>query len=199
MNKKQMNIILPSINLKTSSEPKIHPTTEYVLYFDGCSKGNPGPAGIGAVIYKNGGEHWAACKYIGNKRTNNEAEYSALIFGLQYALEQDIKTLSVCGDSLLVINQVNKIYKVKHPNLAELYEQVVKLVAQFNYIDFNHVFRKENKRADQLSNLALEFINNPSDTESTIAEDDVIEDTRDWAEELIIDKLLKKSETKYKV
>ena len=199
MNKKQMNIILPSIKLTPSSETKIYPTTEYVLYFDGCSKGNPGPSGIGAVIYKKNIEHWAACKYIGNKRTNNEAEYSALIFGLQYALEQDIKTLSVCGDSLLVINQVNKIYKVKHPNLAELYEQVVKLVAQFDYIDFNHVFRKENKRADQLSNLALEFINNPSDTESTVAEDDVIEeDTTDWAEELVIDKLFKK-ETKYKV
>lgn len=152
MNKKKMNIILPD---KTISESKIYPTTEYVLYFDGCSKGNPGPAGIGAVIYKNGVEYWAACKYIGNKRTNNEAEYFALIFGLQYTLEQDIKTLSVCGDSLLVINQVNKIYKVKHPNLAELYEQVVKLVAQFDYIDFKHVFRKENKRADKLSNLGL--------------------------------------------
>ena len=73
MNSKQMILKLPSIKKTTVSlEAKIYPSTEFVLYFDGCSKGNPGPAGIGAVIYKNGIEYWSACKYIGNKRTNNE-------------------------------------------------------------------------------------------------------------------------------
>ena len=154
MDKTQINAYLPTI--KTSNfEAKIYPSTEFVLYFDGCSKGNPGHAGIGAVIYKKGIEYWAACKYIGDKKTNNEAEYSALIFGLRSAIDQNIKILSVCGDSLLVINQVNKIYKVKNPKLAVLYDEVVNLINLFTYIDFNHVFRKENKRADLLSNLAL--------------------------------------------
>jgi ribonuclease HI len=151
-----MNTIQTIINLPTvKSVSKVYPSTEFVLYFDGCSKGNPGVAGIGAVIYKNGVEYWSACKYIGNKKTNNEAEYCSLILGLQSAIELDIKTLSVCGDSLLVINQVNKIYKVKNQNLLVLYDEVVKLIKQFTYIDFNHVYRKDNKRADELSNIAL--------------------------------------------
>lgn len=137
------------------SHPKIFPILEYVLYFDGCSKGNPGPSGIGAVIYKNKIEIWNACKYIGDKRTNNESEYSALIMGLEEAIKMDIKELSVCGDSLLVINQVNGIYKVKNQNLLVLYENVLLLKSKFTYIDFNHVYRNNNKRADELSNLAL--------------------------------------------
>jgi ribonuclease HI len=137
------------------SHPKIFPILEYVLYFDGCSKGNPGPSGIGAVIYKNKIEIWNACKYIGDKRTNNESEYSALIMGLEEAIKMNIKELSVCGDSLLVINQVNGIYKVKNQNLLVLYENVLLLKSKFTYIDFNHVYRNNNKRADELSNLAL--------------------------------------------
>lgn len=163
---------------------KVYPSTEFVLYFDGCSKGNPGPAGIGAVIYKNGEEYWSSCKYIGNKKTNNESEYSALIFGLNYAIKQDIRYLSVCGDSLLVINQVNKIYKVKQPNLYELYEEVVDLKKQFDYIDFTHVYRKDNKRADQLSNMALDNL------ESNIPTDDIMEETVDWEDELVVEKML---------
>jgi ribonuclease HI len=188
MTDKQMIIRLPSITPPTNSQPKIYPSTEFVLYFDGCSKGNPGRAGIGAVIYKNGIEHWAVCRYIGNKRTNNEAEYCALILGLQSAIEEDIKRLSVCGDSLLVINQVNKVYKVKNQNLLDMYDEVVKLKTHFDYIDFNHVYRKDNKRADQLSNLALEY-NNDSSTDIV---DDIVEDIKDWEGELVIEKILKK-------
>lgn len=195
MDKKQIIVGLPSIK-NTNSKPKIYPSTEYVLYFDGCSKGNPGPSGIGAVIYRKGVEHWAACKYIGNNKTNNEAEYSALILGLKFALEQDITTLSVCGDSLLVINQVNKIYKVKHPILAYLYDEVVKLMKQFTYIDFSHVYRNQNKRADQLSNIALEFIDNKTEIHSTIIDDDIIEDNTHWKEESIIYNILQKIDKK---
>ena len=144
-----------SIVIPVDSYPKIFPILDYVLYFDGCSKGNPGPSGIGAVIYKNKIEIWNSCKYIGDKRTNNESEYSALIMGLEEAIKMDIKELSVCGDSLLVINQVNGIYKVKNQNLLVLYENVLLLKSKFTYIDFNHVYRNNNKRADELSNLAL--------------------------------------------
>jgi ribonuclease HI len=177
MNSKEMIVILPSIKLTTKSETKIYPATEFVLYFDGCSKGNPGHAGIGAVIYKKKVEHWADCKYIGDNRTNNEAEYCALILGLQSAIDLGIKRLSVCGDSLLVINQVNKIYKVKNPNLLELYDEVVKLKKRFEYIDFNHVYRKDNKRADELSNLGLEY-SKDSKKEKNIV-DDIVVDSND--------------------
>jgi ribonuclease HI len=134
---------------------KIYPSCEYVLNFDGCSKGNPGPAGIGAVISKSGSEEWCGCQFIG-KKTNNQSEYSALILGLNEALSRNIKQLQVYGDSLLVINQVTGQFKVKNVLLQDLYKEAMDLIAKFDYIAFNHVYRQFNKRADQLSNLALE-------------------------------------------
>ena len=153
----------PVSNPLTASSPlglemsaKIHPTCEYVLHFDGCSKGNPGPAGIGAVISKSGSEEWCGCQFIGN-RTNNQSEYSALILGLKEALSRNIKQLQVYGDSLLVINQVTGQFKVNNILLKELHQEVIKLTKNFDYIAFNHVYRDKNKRADQLSNMALDI------------------------------------------
>ena len=143
-------------NTKNSniSLSQVHPICEYSLYFDGCSKGNPGPSGIGAVIYKNGDEISASCENIGN-RTNNESEYCALIIGLEEAIKLDITSLCVYGDSLLVINQANKIYKVKNENLLVLYEKFRALKCKFKYITFTHIYRSHNKRADQLANMGL--------------------------------------------
>jgi len=138
---------------------KIYPSCEYVLHFDGCSKGNPGPAGIGAVISKSGSEEWCGCQFIGN-RTNNQSEYSALILGLKEALSRNIKQLQVYGDSLLVINQVTGQFKVKNSLLQDLNKEAMGLIAKFDYIVFNHVYREFNKRADQLSNLGLEACDN---------------------------------------
>ena len=100
-------------------------------------------------------EEWCGCQYIGIK-TNNQSEYSALILGLKEAISRNIKQLYVNGDSLLVINQVNGVFKVKNSKLFELYQEVIELIKQFEYIEFNHVYREHNKRADQLSNLALD-------------------------------------------
>ena len=133
---------------------QVHPICEYSLYFDGCSKGNPGPSGIGAVIYKIGDEISASCENIGN-RTNNESEYCALIIGLEEAIKLDITSLCVYGDSLLVINQANKIYKVKNEKLLVLYEKFRALKCKFKYITFTHIYRTHNKRADQLANMGL--------------------------------------------
>ena len=150
-----LNASKPSNPLQIEMSSKIYPLCEYVLHFDGCSKGNPGPAGIGAVISKSGSEEWCGCQFIGN-RTNNQSEYSALILGLKEALSRNIKQLQVYGDSLLVINQVTGQFKVKNVLLQELYKEAVNLIGKFDYIVFNHVYRDFNKRADQLSNLALE-------------------------------------------
>jgi ribonuclease HI len=154
----------PTSNPLTASKTvemssKIYPTCEYVLHFDGCSKGNPGPAGIGAVISKLGKEEWCGCQFIGNK-TNNQSEYSALILGLKEAISRNIKQLQVYGDSLLVINQVTGKFNVKNVQLQELYKEAINLIGKFDYIVFNHVYREFNKRADQLSNLALEVCDN---------------------------------------
>ena len=130
---------------------------EYILNFDGASRGNPGPAGIGAVIFHNGKEIWASCQYIGTK-TNNQSEYSALILGLKEALTRDIKCLQVYGDSQLIINQINGEYKVRNPGLQDLYQEVQQIKAHFESIVFTHVYREFNKRADQLSNMALDVL-----------------------------------------
>jgi ribonuclease HI len=136
-------------------EAKVFPSCEYIMNFDGASKGNPGLSGAGAVIYKNREEIWSSCKFVGIK-TNNQSEYSALILGLKGALTLGITNLSVLGDSLLVINQVNGIYKVKSSSIFDLYEEVLALKSQFDFVEFNHVYRNYNKRADELSNLALD-------------------------------------------
>ena len=78
----------------------------YTLYFDGCSKGNPGKAGAGYVIYKDNEEISYKSIYVGEKETNNKAEYMGIFEGLLYAVENDIKHIHVKGDSNLVIKQL---------------------------------------------------------------------------------------------
>ena len=129
--------------------------TEYLLQFDGCSKGNPGKAGSGAVIYKNKNEIWGKSLFIGNKNTNNEAEYTGLIIGLEEAINMGIKNICVEGDSLLVINQMTGKYKCNSENLIEQHNKAKELAAKFESINFVHIFRNKNARADELSNKAV--------------------------------------------
>ncbi len=92
---------------------------EYVLYFDGCSKGNPGIAGAGTVIYKNEEEIYTETTFVGDYETNNVAEYTGLIIGLGYAVNNKIQKLLVRGDSNLVIKQMNGEYQVKSTNIKD--------------------------------------------------------------------------------
>ena len=136
--------------------PKIYPEFNYIMNFDGCSKGNPGKAGAGAVIYNDDCEIISDTLFVGDNVTNNHAEYSGLILGLQMALELNIKQLLVKGDSLLVINQMSNIYKCSSPNLIELYNKAKALEKKFDVIIYQHVLRKFNKKADELSNIGLD-------------------------------------------
>ena len=128
---------------------------EYKMNFDGCSKGNPGMCGAGAVIYDNDNEIWSKSLFVGENATNNRAEYAGLILGLQQAAEYGIKILHVRGDSLLVINQMKGIYQCNSPNLISLYERAKELDAKFERVHYEHVLRHLNKRADHLSNVAI--------------------------------------------
>ena len=130
----------------------------YELYFDGCSKGNPGKAGAGAVIYKNNMEIFSISIFVGEKETNNVAEYNGLIIGLKEAVKLAIKNLEVKGDSQLVIKQMKGEYQVKAPALVKLFQAAKQLAGQFTEITFTHVYRNDNKRADQLSNEGLGVI-----------------------------------------
>ena len=148
--------MLPQIKLISKQEDaKIFPEIEYKLQFDGCSKKNPGLAGAGAVIYKYSKEIWSGKLFVGTNATNNYAEYSGLIIGLEKAIELNIKTLHVEGDSLLVINQMTGKYKCNSPNLIEPHNKAKELAAKFDSINFVHIFRNKNARADELSNKAV--------------------------------------------
>ena len=130
--------------------------TYNTLYFDGCSKGNPGPSGAGAVIYDESmTEIWSQALFVGPKSTNNEAEYTGLLIGLRRAVEMGISDLLVRGDSLLIIRQMKGEYKVKSVSLKSMYLEAVELARSIKTIRYEHVYRNFNKRADELSNLGL--------------------------------------------
>lgn len=127
----------------------------YQLFCDGASRSNPGDASIGISILLDGKEVHTISKKIGIA-TNNEAEYQALIDGLNYCVDNSLKEIEVFLDSNLVVEQVNKNFKVKAGNLKVLNSKVDDLIQEFNFIEINHVYREENKRADQLANMALD-------------------------------------------
>ena len=146
------------LNTVAKKEAKIYPKSAYLLQFDGSSKCNPGISGAGAVIYNYENEIWGKSVFVGNKNTNNQAEYTGLIIGLTEAKNMDIKHLTVEGDSLLVIKQMRGEYKVKSDKLLDLYNQAKELANSFETISFNHIYRNNNKRADELSNIGIELM-----------------------------------------
>ena len=125
------------------------------LFCDGASRSNPGDASIGVSILLDGKEVETISKKIGIA-TNNEAEYQALIDGLNYCVDNSIKEIEVFLDSNLVVEQVNKNFKVKAANLKVLNFKVEELIKEFKFIEIKHVYRENNKRADQLANMALD-------------------------------------------
>ena len=150
------SIILPKVTIISDEKSsKIFPEIEYKLQFDGASRGNPGIAGAGAVIYKFNKEISTKIQFVGNNATNNVAEYTGLIIGLKEAINMNITTITVEGDSMLVIKQMKGEYKVKSTNLLNLYCEAKLLEKNFDFITFTHIYRENNKRADELSNLAI--------------------------------------------
>ena len=135
---------------------KIHPEIIFKMKFDGCSKNNPGLAGAGYTIFDGDKELYFGNTFVGENATNNHAEYAGLILGLSQAIEFGIKKIIVEGDSLLVINQMTGKFKCISLNLIQLYEKAKELEKQFKEIHFKHILRNENKRADQLSNIAVD-------------------------------------------
>lgn len=130
----------------------------YKLFTDGGARGNPGPSAIGAYIFdKNDKLITFDGKFLG-KATNNEAEYKALILGLETANKEGIKEIDCYLDSELVVKQLNGQYKVKQEHLAKLKEQVQDLVFLFEKIAIHHVPREENKHADRMVNVILDAV-----------------------------------------
>jgi len=127
-----------------------------ILFADGASRSNPGPAGAGAVLLDASGHVLAELtKYLGTQ-TNNYAEYTALIIGLEEARRRGVDQIDVRMDSKLVVEQVNRRWKVKHPNITELAILARQLFESFPTRSIRHVPRDDNAIADALSNKAID-------------------------------------------
>ena len=124
------------------------------LYTDGGARGNPGPSAIG-VILEIGGKGRGFKKYIG-EATNNQAEYQAIIFGLEKAKEAGVTEVQCCLDSELVVKQLNYEYKVKNKDLVPLFVRVWNLSKEFKKVSYKHIYREDNIKADKLVNEALD-------------------------------------------
>jgi len=126
------------------------------LYCDGAARGNPGPAGAGAVIVNPAGHIVAKIgKFLGEE-TNNVAEYMGLILGLRRAKAMGIKELDVLADSELVVKQLNGDYAVKAEHLQPLHAEAQALLKAFDQIEVRHIPREENGQADAMSNRAID-------------------------------------------
>lgn len=132
------------------------PTGTYRLQFDGGSRGNPGPAAYGWVLYGPSGDEFDAAGVRCGRTTNNVAEWTGLLRGLERALELGVKELQVRGDSELVIKQMTGVYRVKNAQLKPLADQVAALLPRFQRVDVKHLYRTDNARADALANEALD-------------------------------------------
>lgn len=124
-------------------------------YFDGASRGNPGEAGAGALLVDNSGAVvWETSRYLG-KKTNNEAEYTALLLLLSAARERGVRDIKVYGDSKLVVCQVSRQWKINLPHLRALAKEAWELSADM-HLQLQWIPREQNKRADALSNEAID-------------------------------------------
>ena len=127
-----------------------------VIYADGAARGNPGPAGIGVVIEDERGRVLKEVSQFVGKKTNNQAEYIALIRGLEAAAEYQADAVQVRLDSELLVHQLRGEYKVKSPLLKPLRNKAQRLLTKYKVVGIEHIERQYNRAADRLANQAID-------------------------------------------
>lgn len=134
----------------------------FTVYADGGARGNPGPAGAGAVILDESSRRIGEVSAFLGHRTNNFAEYEAVILAFQElsklipAQKRKSAEITVLMDSELVVKQMRGEYKVKHPVLKEQHARLAYVAAGFGHVSFTHIAREKNKDADALANAAMD-------------------------------------------
>lgn len=129
-----------------------------IVYVDGASLGNPGPAGCSAVIFSDKNCFIAECYESIESATSNVAEYMALLLGLKKCIELGLKNIEVRSDSELLVNQMQGKYRIRNKTIAQLFLEAKKLTAEFDKIVIRKIPRSENKYADSLSVAAASSI-----------------------------------------
>ena len=129
---------------------------EAKLFVDGGARGNPGPAGCGFVLKSTDNKIITeGCHFIDNA-TNNFAEYTALLKGLELAEQMGVTELNIYSDSELMVKQIIGEYRVKSPNLIDLFESVERKLLKFSRWQIKHIRREYNKDADRMANVAMD-------------------------------------------
>ncbi|WP_426754201.1 ribonuclease HI family protein [Myxococcus sp. Y35] len=139
---------------ETAPAAESHPRLR--VYSDGAARGNPGPAGAGAVLVDPTGNVVARLGRFLGTQTNNCAEYMGLLLGLKHAQSLGAREVDVYADSELLIRQLGGRYQVKSPTLRPLYEEAQKLLKGFTKVKLHHVPRAQNAEADAMSNRAID-------------------------------------------
>lgn len=133
------------------------------IFTDGGSRGNPGLAGIGAVLNLDG-KIKKYSEFIGENKTNNEAEYQALIFALKKVKQlvgkqgSKLASLECYADSELMVRQLNHQYKLSNENIQKMFIEIWNLMLSFKEVKFFHIPREKNKEADLLANKAMDEV-----------------------------------------
>lgn len=127
------------------------------IYVDGASRGNPGKAGIGVIIYNSKGEVLQEEAQCIGKATNNVAEYIAVIYGLQEGIIRKTKNLTIYTDSELLVRQIDGRYQIKNHFLKNLSLLIKHLSTNIEKLTIKHIGREKNKEADQLANKAIDL------------------------------------------
>ena len=130
--------------------------SKFILYTDGAARGNPGPAALGIVLTDAQGNEIEALGETLGRATNNEAEYRALLRGLERASHHHATELEIRTDSQLLAQQLKGDYRVRAENLKPLHIQAQRALAQFERVGIRHIPRAQNGRADALANQALD-------------------------------------------
>jgi ribonuclease HI len=126
-----------------------------IIHTDGASRGNPGPAAIGVTISDSDGRRLATISRRIGLTTNNQAEYRAIIAGLEKAIELGARRVVVASDSELMVKQLQGLYKIKNVGLRSLYQEVVRLIGALESFDITCIPRERNAAADALANKAF--------------------------------------------
>lgn len=126
------------------------------VYVDGCSRGNPGPSGVGYHIVGPNGEVLASGGEFIGFATSRVAEYYALKTGCEKAIELGLKSVRFVGDNLMMINQLNGVYKIKNRDIVTIHDDIKELLKNFEACAFVHVSREQNAKADMQANLAVD-------------------------------------------
>src|ERR1700749_518787 len=151
-----MPSLFPEPSQPRTPPTRLNPEQWLIAHCDGGARGNPGPAGYGAVLQTEDGETVAELSEFLGIRTNNYAEYSGLLGVLAWTLEHDYHRLRVVSDSELMVKQIQGRYKVNSPDLKPLWTEARARISKLERFEISHALRHKNKDADRLANQAMD-------------------------------------------